>query len=142
MDSVVGLALQIAILVALLGGLIVAYLTLRQSRKGEIKVENEWRGEVDSDRKQFREFMAEVRKDLREIREEMADIYRRLPPRSADNGNPHNLTDPGRDEAPKCRPAHGLSRRPNRRNRKWKAVETAKSKTFALTTPIINCQTK
>ena len=117
MNSTLGLTLQIATFVVLLGGLIVAYITLCRSKKGEIKVENEWRGEVDSDRKQFREFMAEVRKDLREIREEMAHVYRRLPPRSADNGNPHNLTDPGRDEAPKCRPAHELSRRPNRQKR-------------------------
>lgn len=99
MNSALGLTLQIATLVVLVGGLVSAYLALRRSKKGKIKVENEWRGEVDSDRKQFREFMAEVRKDLREIREEMVDILRRLPPRFVVPGSPLSLTDLGRDVA-------------------------------------------
>ena len=48
-----------------------------------------WVGEVNSDRKSFKEFMAEVRKDIREILD-------RLPSRVASNVSPIRLTELGK----------------------------------------------
>ena len=65
-----------------------AYLALA-ALIGLVFVVGRWVGEVNSDRKSFKEFMAEVRKDIKEILD-------RLPSKVASNVSPIRLTELGK----------------------------------------------
>lgn len=56
-----------------------------------------WVGDVNTDRKNFRDFMTEVRKDITEVREDIKKILRRSPPAPVEEGSPLTLSDLGKE---------------------------------------------
>jgi hypothetical protein len=54
-----------------------------------------WKGSVDSDRRNFHEFMNEIRVDMREIRNDIKRIFDRLPLETTGSSSPIGLTDLG-----------------------------------------------
>ena len=54
-----------------------------------------WTASVDSDRKEFRDFMTEVREDIKEVREDIKKILLRTKPMPTSTSSPIRLTDLG-----------------------------------------------
>lgn len=64
------------------------YINWRRPRDASLKDQGEWKGGVDADIKNIKEFMKEIREDVKEI-------FDRLPPRAVTTESPLRLTDLG-----------------------------------------------
>ncbi len=79
-----------------LAGVIFAGLAYRANTRESVHRDGEWRGQVDADRTNFKEFMTEIRKELRDIRRAINDILLRLPPApTVGSTSPLSLTELG-----------------------------------------------
>ncbi len=78
----------ISTVAAVVLGLVAIITLFLRSRETTFKT-GEWKGQVDTDRDNFKEFMAEVRKKLDEI-------FERLPPKTATSESPIKLTSLGK----------------------------------------------
>ena len=63
----------------------------------KIEEDGTWKGSVNTDRANFKEFMREIRNDIKEINGKISQIFSRLPADVATSQSPIRLTDLGRD---------------------------------------------
>ena len=61
-----------------LAGMVFAGLAHRANARSSVRQDGEWKGKVDADRRNFKEFMTEVRRDIRELRGDVKKIFDRL----------------------------------------------------------------
>ncbi|MCY4672312.1 MAG: hypothetical protein OXD43_00855 [Bacteroidetes bacterium] len=95
---------SILTLVIITVGVFVALRSWRGSTHKNIKDDGIWKGSVDADRANFKEFMREIREDIKEINgkidkinDALRDIFSRLPAKIETTQSPLGLSDLGKD---------------------------------------------
>ena len=77
------------------GGVLVAGLALRATTRQSIGDDGEWKGWVNADRKNFKEFMARIDRTIQKIQEDINRIFLSIPPDPFYRSSPIRLNDLG-----------------------------------------------
>ena len=78
------------------GGVIVAGLALRANTRKSVQDDGEWKGRVDTDRSNFKDFMARIDGTIQKIQEDINRIFLTIPPDPFSRYSPIRLNDLGK----------------------------------------------